>query len=59
MEGTGPFHHYVSGFFDWDQPPLRKNFLQVDASRIELRIRYVELQVIGYESVKLVSGQTA
>jgi hypothetical protein len=37
--GRGPFHHYFSEFFDWNEPPLFKNFLRIDVSESELRIR--------------------
>ena len=37
--GRGPLHHFFSEFFDWNEPPLFKNFLRVDASRSEVRIR--------------------
>lgn len=37
--GRGPLHHYFSEFFDWNEPPLFKNFLRIDASKSELRIR--------------------
>ena len=37
--GKGPFHHYFSEFFDWNEPPLFKNFLRIDVSESELRIR--------------------
>jgi hypothetical protein len=37
--GRGPFHHFFSEFFDWNKPPLFKNFLRIDASRDEVRIR--------------------
>jgi Calcineurin-like phosphoesterase len=37
--GRGPFHHFFSEFFDWNDPPLFKNFLRIDASREEVRIR--------------------
>jgi hypothetical protein len=37
--GRGLLHHYFSEFFDWNDPPLFKNFLRLDASRSELRIR--------------------
>jgi hypothetical protein len=36
--GRGPLHHYFSEFFDWNEPPLFKNFLRVDVRRSELRI---------------------
>jgi hypothetical protein len=35
----GPFHRFFSEFFDWKEPPLFKNFLQIGASRNEVRIR--------------------
>jgi hypothetical protein len=28
--GRGPLHHYFSEFFDWNEPPLFKNFLRLD-----------------------------
>lgn len=37
--GRGPLHHYFSEFFDWNEPPLFKNFLRVDATATELTIR--------------------
>lgn len=37
--GRGPLHHFFSEFFDWNEPPLFKNFLRIDASGSELRIR--------------------
>ena len=37
--GRGPLHHYFSEFFDWNEPPLFKNFLRIDASERELQIR--------------------
>ncbi len=37
--GKGPLHHLFSEFFDWNEPPLFKNFLRIDASDGELRIR--------------------
>lgn len=37
--GKGPLHHLFSEFFDWNDPPLFKNFLRLDASGSELRIR--------------------
>jgi hypothetical protein len=37
--GRGPLHHYFSEFFDWNDPPLFKNFLRIDASGSELHIR--------------------
>ena len=39
--GRGPLHHFFSEFFDWNDLPLFKNFLQIDASESELRIRCV------------------
>src|ERR671910_2489061 len=36
--GRGPLHHYFSEFFDWNDPPLFKNFLQVDVRAGELNI---------------------
>jgi len=35
----GPLHHFFSEFFDWNDPPLFKNFLRIDASASEVRIR--------------------
>ncbi len=37
--GRSPLHHFFSEFFDWNEPPLFKNFLRIDASRSEVRIR--------------------
>ncbi len=37
--GRGPLHHFFSEFFDWNEPPMFKNFLRIDASDSELRIR--------------------
>lgn len=37
--GRALLHHFFSEFFDWNEPPLFKNFLRLDASREELRIR--------------------
>ncbi len=37
--GRALYHHFFSEFFDWNEPPLFKNFLRVDASEGELRIR--------------------
>ena len=37
--GRGPFHHFFSEFFDWNRPPLFKNFLRIDASRDAVFIR--------------------
>jgi hypothetical protein len=37
--GRGPIHHFFSEFFDWNDPPLFKNFLRIDASPDEVRIR--------------------
>jgi hypothetical protein len=37
--GRGPIHHFFSEFFDWDEPPMFKNFLRIDASSDEVRIR--------------------
>ena len=37
--GSGFLHHYFSEFFDWNEPPLFKNFLRIDASERELQIR--------------------
>jgi hypothetical protein len=36
--GRGPLHHYFSEFFDWNEPPLFKNFLRIDVYRGELTI---------------------
>jgi hypothetical protein len=32
-------HHFFSEFFDWNDPPLFKNFLRIDASPDEVRFR--------------------
>lgn len=37
--GKGLLYHFFSEFFDWNEPPLFKNFLRIDASEDELRIR--------------------
>ena len=37
--GRNLYHHYFSEFFDWNEPPLFKNFLRIDASRSGVRIR--------------------
>ena len=37
--GRGLLHHFFSEFFDWNEPPLFKSFLRLDASGEELRIR--------------------
>jgi len=37
--GRGPLHHLFSEFFDWNEPPLFKNFLRIDASDSGVRIR--------------------
>ena len=37
--GRGPIHHFFSEFFDWNEPPLFKNFLRIDASAEEVRIQ--------------------
>ncbi len=37
--GRGSLHHFFSEFFDWNEPPLFKNFLRIDASDEEMRIR--------------------
>jgi hypothetical protein len=37
--GRDLLHHYFSEFFDWNDPPLFKSFLRLDASRSQLRIR--------------------
>ena len=34
-----PLHHYFSEYFDWDDPPLFRNFLPIDVSEDELCIR--------------------
>jgi len=34
-----PLHHFFSEFFDWNELPLFKNFLRIDVSEGELRIR--------------------
>ena len=34
----GPLHHYFSEFFDWNDPPLFKNFLRLEVSESELTI---------------------
>jgi hypothetical protein len=36
--GRGPLHHYFSEFFDWNEPPLFKNFLRIDVRGTELTI---------------------
>ena len=36
--GRGPLHHYFSEFFDWNEPPLFKNFLRIDVHGGELTI---------------------
>ena len=36
--GRGPLHHYFSEFFDWNEPPLFKNFLRLDVREGELTI---------------------
>jgi hypothetical protein len=35
----GPLHHFFSEFFDWNEPPLFKNFLRVDVDANGLRVR--------------------
>lgn len=35
----GPWHHVFSEFFDWNEPPLFKNFLRIDAEKGHLRLR--------------------
>ncbi len=37
--GRGPLHHLFSEFFDWNEPPLFKNFLRIDVRESELSIR--------------------
>jgi hypothetical protein len=37
--GRNSLHHFFSEFFDWNEPPLFKSFLRVDASANEVRIR--------------------
>lgn len=37
--GRGPLHHLFSEIFDWNDPPLFKNFLRLDVSQSELRLR--------------------
>ncbi len=37
--GRGFYHHFFSEFFDWNEPPMFKNFLRVDTSESEVRIR--------------------
>ena len=37
--GRGPLHQNFSEFFDWNDPPLFKNFLRIEASERELCIR--------------------
>lgn len=37
--GRNLLHHFFSEFFDWNEPPLFKNFLRIDASSSEVRIR--------------------
>jgi hypothetical protein len=32
----GPWHHYVSEFLDWNEPPMFKSFLRVDAADGEI-----------------------
>jgi hypothetical protein len=37
--GRGPLHYFFSEFFDWNDPPLFKNFLHIDVSESELCMR--------------------
>lgn len=37
--GRNLYHNFFSEFFDWNDPPLFKNFLRIDASESEVRIR--------------------
>ncbi|MGH3146697.1 MAG: metallophosphoesterase family protein [Rubrobacter sp.] len=37
--GRNLLHNFFSEFFDWNDPPLFKNFLRIDASSNEIRIR--------------------
>ncbi len=37
--GRNLLHNFFSEFFDWNVPPLFKNFLRIDASASEVRIR--------------------
>ncbi len=37
--GRGSLHHFFSEFFDWNEPPLFKNFLRIDAAKNKVRIR--------------------
>jgi hypothetical protein len=37
--GKGLLHHFFSEFFDWNEPPLFKNFLRIDVREGELTIR--------------------
>jgi hypothetical protein len=37
--GKGLLHHFFSEFFDWNEPPLFKNFLRIDVRESELTIR--------------------
>ena len=37
--GRNLLHNFFSEFFDWNDPPLFKNFLRIDASEGEVRIR--------------------
>jgi len=39
MGGGKRFHRWLSPFLDWDEPPLFKQFLRVDADAGQLRIR--------------------
>jgi hypothetical protein len=36
--GRGLLHHFFSEFFDWNEPPLFKNFLRIDVRGSELTI---------------------
>jgi hypothetical protein len=36
--GRGPLHHYFFELFDWNDPPLFKNFLRIDVHGSELSI---------------------
>ena len=38
--GRNLLHNFFSEFFDWNDPPLFTNFLRIDASESEVRIRY-------------------
>ena len=39
VRGGTRFHRWVSPLLDWDEPPLFKQFLRVDADADELRVR--------------------